>query len=1256
MRKILLAVAIFSIFSDCVSAAPFYWDADATATGNNATTGGNLGGSGDWDNLATANWWDGVSGSDSQWDDSAGSGAIFWGPDGSVTLSTPRTATSLAFKSNYVVTGSTLNLGAPAMISVDPSISTDIGSVLAGTNGYSVSGGGTLVLNGIAANTVTGPLSVSGGSTLAVTASDRIGGATGDVTLDDGTLRNADPTNSANPFLATTRSLAVGPGGGTIEVPGAAAILQYSGTITGAGNTLTMRGPGEIRMSSTTDFTFARLVVTGGGQYTLGQSQANGRDGQLGATPANFMQDQITLDGGTLRFNHLPQPLVLHANRGITLTTNGGTLRPTTSGTVPGKISGMGDLNIGILGQVSANTIQLNNTGNDWAGMTKVNAGTLRLGDSEVLPDSTNVVMANVSSAVLDLNGKTETIASLTGGGASGGTVAMGNGTLIVNQANNATYSSRLTQAAGTSGTFIKNGAGVLTFERTWDNAAVIINEGAIRFPNNAPGFADTALLTINANGTLDMSGNGTPSGAANDTIGDLAGSGKITGFISNINAGSFTNGLRITGARTTEFSGVIEGDGFAQLRVLKTGGSLTLSGNNNTWQGGTTVANGTLLVNNTSGSGTGTGAVTISGSSTAGGTIGGSASTVGGTGIISGQVNLNAGGHLAAGIGGANETLETTKVVAAAGGHIEGLLGAPGNSDVLRISDGTTPLTAPAGTILTAAATTLAVNGVYTLIDTDVDVSGTLGNFTFNNATGYDATLQMSGDNTNIEVNVTGTTLQDKTWTSDAAGNWSAAVADQGRWTTPGQPNGPGTTARFLSAITAARIITISDTHKIAGHLVFDNSFAYTIQSAGPNRLIMDSYSGNASITVNSGSHTILAPMTISAPTDINIVNAGSTLTLLPNVVTSGTFVNDAGVTKTGAGTLVIRTEWTGSGAVNINSGTIKNDTASNGGFSSTSLVTINGATSAYDMNSVNDTLGDLAGNGLVTNNSGGTGLTLVGGGTTTFSGTINGTSRLIVNKSAGSISLTGGNLYSGGTTVSAGKLLANNVSGSATGVGAVIVNGTGTLGGAGSIGGLITVSAGGAVAPGNSIGTLTANGGLLLGTGSVLNFELDTVSGSDVSDQVNVTAAGGLTINGGTLNLTNAGAMTAGTYTLFNYEASFGGALSNLTLGTQPAGFSYLLVNNMTATSIDLMVTDGAANPGDFNLDGKVDAADYVLWRKNPDSHGGPGGYTTWRTNFGNPPGSGSSIDGSAVPEPAALSLLLIIASALATLRRAR
>jgi hypothetical protein len=66
----------------------------------------------------------------------------------------------------------------------------------------------------------------------------------------------------------------------------------------------------------------------------------------------------------------------------------------------------------------------------------------------------------------------------------------------------------------------------------------------------------------------------------------------------------------------------------------------------------------------------------------------------------------------------------------------------------------------------------------------------------------------------------------------------------------------------------------------------------------------------------------------------------------------------------------------------------------------------------------------------------------------------------------------------------------------------------------------------------------------------------------------------------------------------------------------------------------------------PGDWNGDGKVDAADYVKWRKDPAGNGGnPAGYDTWRENFGkgiSGSGSGTLANGS-VPEPTPLVLLL-------------
>jgi hypothetical protein len=69
--------------------------------------------------------------------------------------------------------------------------------------------------------------------------------------------------------------------------------------------------------------------------------------------------------------------------------------------------------------------------------------------------------------------------------------------------------------------------------------------------------------------------------------------------------------------------------------------------------------------------------------------------------------------------------------------------------------------------------------------------------------------------------------------------------------------------------------------------------------------------------------------------------------------------------------------------------------------------------------------------------------------------------------------------------------------------------------------------------------------------------------------------------------------------------------------------------------------------ALPGDFNGDGTVDAADYVVWRKN---NGTQEGYNIWRANFGATAAGVAAVarsdTGTAVPEPSALTLAAIAA----------
>jgi len=87
---------------------------------------------------------------------------------------------------------------------------------------------------------------------------------------------------------------------------------------------------------------------------------------------------------------------------------------------------------------------------------------------------------------------------------------------------------------------------------------------------------------------------------------------------------------------------------------------------------------------------------------------------------------------------------------------------------------------------------------------------------------------------------------------------------------------------------------------------------------------------------------------------------------------------------------------------------------------------------------------------------------------------------------------------------------------------------------------------------------------------------------------------------------------------------------------------------IGDVQAYALAWWFGDAPATAGDFNSDGNVDSADYVVWRKN----GGPAqDYDDWFENFGSGSGSGGS---DVVPEPAAFVLLAMVIPCLFSCQR--
>jgi autotransporter-associated beta strand protein len=293
--------------------------------------------------------------------------------------------------------------------------------------------------------------------------------------------------------------------------------------------------------------------------------------------------------------------------------------------------------------------------------------------------------------------------------------------------------------------------------------------------------------------------------------------------------------------------------------------------------------------------------------------------------------------------------------------------------------------------------------------------------------------------------------------------------------------------------------------------------------------------------------------------------VGSNNLSTTVSGVIADGTGLAGGSLVKAGTGTLTLSGTSTYTGSTAVNGGALQ--AGATNSFAPTSAFTIaSGGT--LDLNSFNQTIGSLAGAGAVTLGS----AVLTSGNdntSTTFSGAISGTGGL-TKTGTGTLLLTGTNAYTGATSVNAGTLSVNGSIANS----AVTVNAGGTIGGTGTIGN--TTINGGALSPGNSIGTLTVQGNLVLTAAAVYIVEISPAS----ADRTNVTGTASL---GGTVQAAfGPGAYIARSYTILSAAGGSTGTFGSLTTTGLPAGFTANLSYTPTDVILNLTANLGISLQG--------------------------------------------------------------------------
>ncbi|MEZ0274147.1 MAG: beta strand repeat-containing protein, partial [Roseimicrobium sp.] len=1079
------------------NAAPVYWDVNGTTAGSGAIDGSTI----TWNTDPLWNTAAGGTGSTAAW--ISGDTAVFAaGTDatGTYTISVSGTqeVSGLTFEEGaFTLSGGTLGIstatGGTANINVAAGLIATINSILAGnpsgTTVLTKTGAGTLVLGG--ANTFGGTgkrLAIQEG-VLSFSSNGNLGNTAN--ALDLGTSTTTATLRYTGATASISRLIALGAPaassvGNVIEITNAGTVLTLSGIISGGpGNStqaspgvntvLTVRGAGTLDLSGAN--TFTGDIVIDGATYNV-----NALTDWGGATVASSTSHTISLiNGGRMAITTTtavnPGSITTTTHNLLQIGTGGGTVDVIASGTLQLDDAGQ-FFGSGVLTKTGAGTLWLGNTFTNYTGgQVNLNGGILQLQNSQALG-------ATGSQAAITMAGTTTLNLRTTGDTNFGSNVTLtGNVTIAPGRSTSSTTS--ITHTLGT----LTMGANTLT-----------ISLGA-NLSTNAVGNLTFGATTFTGNAVLQLD-NVQGTGLGVTTLGAING-GAVARTITKQGLGSLTLAADATSlVAGSEFiikSGILRINtggalGSAAIQLGDTSGAL--AANLHLGAGGITVAN----------------AITVNSGSTGVMTIGGIFGS--GTSIFSGNISLGNNLILTSATGG---TVRFDGIISEFGGARSINKTGAGAVELTGSNTFSGPITVTAGTLS------------FTSVGNVGAGASALGAPT----TTADGTIALAGGRLRYNGTAAGGHSTDRNFTMSV----SSTIEASG-----------------VGALTLTGTLTAAD-----GSLTLDgtgvgNLNNTTLWTAGPG----DDFNKSGTGTWNINGAT-------SAPDDWNInegvINANVTdsLNATDDVIIDGTGIADSAIVNLNAADVFSGAEFyiRNGGRVNVDadnafSGTDVNqlligDTASTGTGAATlnfaSNRTISLGATGLQLGATGGHTGNIIGTGTITstgtfslrNGSIGSGVTLAGAGGITKVGN-------------GVVTFSGTRTATGATTIQEGELILDYTS-----------NNNSKIGGALTLGLTNPNVVGG--------GKLTMNGVASGATTETMTGTTILAGASEVA--LNAGTGGSVTLNLGALTRTSVGGTVAFTYGTTN-------AVVNSTTLNTFLGYATLTTGGTTR----LAATDASGN----------------------------------------------------------------------------